>query len=268
MNGPRTLALALLVAVLAGCASTTTPPPESTSTAFYAITRGNATINSALYHMDEFGVAVEVGDTGFSISTIKFNPVDGMLYGITRENTEYYLLEIDVATGAASESVMLTNTGRPYTAMAFRDDGALFVWNDLDFNLYSVDVATGATTPIVPVTEFIASYSHAMWFDADDVLWLINGDGDVWTLDTTTGAESLVHDADTWVAPFYPYVRDFHMRGDLDRASGEYWGVAPGFGHIPASAVVRARIDAGGAELLGVAPVQSALAIHQLAFPR
>ena len=267
MNMTRALAIVLLAATLAAC-STTPPPPEATSRPFYAITRGNDTINSDLYYMDEFGVATEVGGTGYSISTIKFNPVDGVLYGITRVNAEYYLLEIDLDTGAASEVVTLTNSDRPYSAMAFRDDGDLFVWNETDDNLHSVDVATGTATAIVPAVEEISSYAHAMWFDADDVLWLINGDGDVWTVDTTDGTETLVFDADDWIAPFYPYGEDFQMRGDLDRETGEYWGVGPAYGYVPASAVARALIDADGAELLGVAPVQSALAIHQLAFQR
>lgn len=266
----RTLALVVLAAVLAAC-STTPPPPEATSVPFYATTRGDNTTSSVLYYMDEYGVATEVGDTGYSISTIKFNPVDGALYGITRSNVEYYLLEIDLDTGAASEVVMLTNLGSSYSAMAFRDDGALFAWNESGDDLYSIDTTTGVATPIVPVTEEISSYSHAMWFDADDVLWLINGDGDVWNIDTTNGTETLVHDADDWVVPdypLYPNLGDFHMRGDLDRESGEYWGVSPAYGYVVASAVVRAQINAADAELLGVAPVQSAFAIHQLAFPR
>lgn len=269
--------------LLAACqtAQAPQPEPEPTSTAFYAFTRGTAATPSDLWYMDEFGVAERVGSTGVPLQYVKFNPADGLLYGISVDNTGGFgaictntpnLVSLDLATGAVVDSVALSTPGTR-GGLTFLSDGTAVVFNNCDvgggtYNFETVDVATGTVTVVAP--SDISWYGYGMWTDADDTVWFINGDANVYAVDVAEGTVDLVHEGSVWVPEYSDVVDadDFHLRGDLNPDTGEVWGVNPAYGYATASAVVRASITATAAELLDVAPVQTAISIHGLAFPR
>jgi len=267
----RTLLLAGVAAlVLAGCQ--TTLPLEPTSTPFYAVTRSDVDNPSFLYYMDEFGVATNVGTTDVRIQYIKFNPVDGLLYGTSNPTqgscAASDLVTLDLVTGAVASTVALSTDGNR-AAFTFLPDGTLIAHNNCNNSFEEVDVATGDVTVLGP--SGISWYSYGMWTDDSDTVWFVNGDGNVYTVDTTDGSATLVHEGDDWTGDNIDVVRrwgDLHIRGDLNPDTGELWGVSPAYGYVVASAIVRAVVDADGAALIDVAPVQSATAIHTLAFPR
>ena len=265
----RTLLLTgLVTALLAGCQ--TTLPLEPTSTPFYATTRGiDADDPSFLFYMDEYGVATKVGVIGYALSTIKFNPDDGALYGITRSAGNYFLIEVDLDTGVGTEVVEITGATGPFASMAFDTDGTLYAWTENSDDLAVIDVDTGVAT--VLGDSGLGTAAHGMWFDDAGTLWFHNYDGYVYTIDTSDGSATLVHELGDWTGEGMELFVDsgnFINRGDLNPDTGEVWGVSPAYGYVIASAVVRTVVDADGAELIGPAPVQSAIAIHILAFPR
>ncbi|TVR96797.1 MAG: hypothetical protein EA416_00925 [Trueperaceae bacterium] len=270
---------AALAILLAACqtAQAPEPEPEPTSTAFYAITRSTETTPSNLWYMDEFGVAELVGSTGVRLQYIKFNPVDGLLYGVSVPEqlgsctSSTNLVTLDVESGAVVDTVTLSTLG-VRAGLTFLSDGTAVVfnncWDGSAYNFETVDLETGTVT-IVAASD-IGWYSYGMWTDADDTVWFINGNANVYEIDVAGGTVDLVHEGDTWVPDYSDVVRvgDFHLRGDLNPDTGDVWGVSPAYGYAIASAVVRATITADTAELLDVAPVQSAISIHALAFPR
>ena len=267
----RMIAASVALLAFTACQTITAPLPP-TSTEFYAITRGEGGVTSELYYMDEFGTATLVGDTGVVLRSIKADPTDGTMYGMVWDGggTNPALVPIDLETGAAGTGVPLSVDGAR-RAFAFLGDGTLIAHNGDTDDFEVIDVTTGNVTVLGPNTE-ISWYAYGMWVDDDDVLWFNNGDGNVYTIDTSDGSQTLVHEFDDWVgvyedAALAPW-GDVILQGDFNRDTGELWGVSHGYNYIPASAIVRAKIDADGAELIGTAPAQSAIAIRSLAFPR
>lgn len=276
----KSVAVAAAVTILlAACqtAQAPEPEPEPTSTAFYAFTRSNTTTPSDLWYMDDFGVAEFVGSTDIRLQYIKFNPVDGLLYGVSVPDqlgsctSSTNLVTLDVETGAVVDTVTLSTLG-VRGGLTFLSDGTAVVfnncWDGSGYNFETVDLETGDVTIVAP--NDISWYSYGMWTDADDTVWFINGDASVYAIDVDGGTVTLVHEGDTWVPEYSDVVDDddFHLRGDLNPDTGDVWGVSPAYGYVIASAVVRATITADTAELLDVAPVQSVISIHGLAFPR
>jgi hypothetical protein len=267
--------IAALATLLAACQTAQVPEPEPTSTAFYAFTRSTTTTPSDLWFMDDFGVATRIGSTDVRLQYVKFNPADGLLYGSSNPTQGQCapsdLVTIDTETGEVTSTVALSVDGAR-SAFTFLSDGTLVAFNNCwdgdSYNFETIDLETGAVTGVV--ASAIGWYSNGMWTDAEDRVWYINGNADVWEIDIEAGTETLVHTGSVWVPAINDVIDDddFHLRGDRNPDTDEIWGVSPAYGHAIASAVVRASITADAATLIDVAPVQSAISIHGLAFPR
>lgn len=267
--------MVLLVAgVLSACA--TVAGVVTTNSAFYAITRGNDTVSSSLYMVSAQGEATLIGDTGHSLVSIKVDPTDGTLYATTRQTDSggcnNCLVTLNTTTGAATvvgtlehDADPLTDDG-PVPSIAFTSNGDMYGWTEDGDDAVSIDKTTGVVT--ILGDSGVSSYGHGMWTDMSDTLWFINGNGDVYTVDKGTGAVTMIHaGADIAADAGLAYSGDLMVRGDIDAASGEYWGVGTGYGATTASAVVRMDIDMASASYLGPADVDVITNIHNIAFP-
>lgn len=160
---------------------------------YWAITRGSDTKASDLYAYDPIlNTATKIGNTGHGFSTIKVNPVDGLLYGITRLSDNggcnHCLMTINTTTGAATTVIAITGNNGPTASMAFFADGSLYGVSEDGDRLVNIVMNTGVSTLI---GAQLSTYGHGMCASAaDDLLW-INGDGQTFLLDTDP--MSMVH---------------------------------------------------------------------------
>jgi hypothetical protein len=213
--------------------------------------------------MDEFGDTNLIGDMGAAFNSLAVAP-DGTIYTINRDSGIYYLYTVDSAT-AETTQVGEVSTNGPWPGLAFDADGVLYATNEDDDTLHTINTTTGVPTQVGAYE--ISTYSYSISFDAEGTLWFVNGDGSIWTLDTTDGSETLVHGPDWYSDDLPDNAGDFHIRGGFNPDTGDWWGVGPAYGYVPASAVFSISFDADSASINGVVDVQSAPAIHMIAFP-
>ena len=173
----------------------------------YAFTRGvlsdeKTLLSSELYTVDlTAGTASSVGAIGHSVTVMRVNPVDGALYGITREDDlggcRVCLIRINRTTGVgtvvtplALEEKKVKKGAFAVPSLAFLSDGRAFGWMESVDNLVSIDVATGA---VQLVGTRLSSNGHALTVTADDELLFINARlEEVFLIDPETGARTLL----------------------------------------------------------------------------
>ena len=190
------------LAVAATVLSSLAVAQQSASAAeiLYGMTGAGGTASS-LYTIDPTtGASTLVGATGFGhVVAMDFNPVDGLLYGISNSSGGT-LLTIDVATGAGTAIATLggSMTGSNAPDMAFNAAGTLYTWNEpFTDNLNTVDLGTGVGTEIGPNGGGAFTFQLGLDIDSSGTVYIKNGDNDIYTVDTGTGAATflITHDA-------------------------------------------------------------------------
>jgi len=164
----------------------------------YAISRGTSGYPSDLYYYDpDTNVSEYVGPLDHAIITIKVNPVDGELYGMTRWESSYggcngCLVQIDTETARSEVVKQFTYPEGSYgsgevgavASMAFLSDGSLYGWTENGDDFIEMDIATGVAT----YAGFgDSSWSHGMCATSDDMIFWYNGNGETFYIDPTDG---------------------------------------------------------------------------------
>lgn len=183
----------------------------------FGATHFSAHSTSWLYEISTTdGSATFIGDTGYALSGIAYDPVTRKLYGTTRggDSGSSQLIEISTATGAGTP--VGPGTGTMLNVPAFNSSGALFAWTENSDSLVRMNPTTGAITTTFP--HNIGTAQTGLAFDNSDVLYLVNSGGVVYTINTTTGAGTLVG-----TIPGLPYSMAHH--GDFHPVTGKYWGI-------------------------------------------
>lgn len=125
------------------------PPPETT---LYGAEGGSAT-TSDLHTIDPAtGDPMSIGPIGFALTGLAFRPSDGVLFGMTSNNSAANprsLITIDPVTGAGTLIGAHGITGGgTITDIAFRDDDVLYGFHGSNYKLYTFNLATGAGTQV------------------------------------------------------------------------------------------------------------------------
>lgn len=154
-----------------------------------------ATNHSLLYTINTTtGAATLVGDTGFNLRGLSYNPLTGRAYGSVAEiEAGGGLYEINLATGAAT----FIGGTQNFSKMDFDGSGNLVGYGTRAepnaYNFYSIDVNTGNGTLL---NSNAISTGHVVfdiaYSSADNEMYfyqqLDGGPGDgLWTVDTTDG---------------------------------------------------------------------------------
>ncbi|MGH8875397.1 MAG: hypothetical protein ACRDVM_09140, partial [Acidimicrobiia bacterium] len=137
-----------------------------------------------------------IGEIGFSVTGLAFDPTTGTLYGSTTSNDATEpgsLVRINTDTGAGTlvgpagtRIVAGCTTGT--ADITFTTDGQLWGWSECTDDLYNINKATGVGT-LVGDSGF-GSYGSGLAADPDDnTLWLTpdGADGEYFTVNRTTG---------------------------------------------------------------------------------
>lgn len=219
----------------------------------YAISHGQASYPSDLYTYDPATNASEyVGPLDHSLITIKVNPADGELYGMTRGNGNYggcdgCLVRIDPETAQSVEVQQFTYGGGAVGAvasMAFLSDGELYGWTENGDDLIHMDIDTGVAT----YAGFgYNSAGHGMCATADDMILWYNHDGETFLIDPTDGTATDLGYGEphpTSTGGTTPKVR-----GDCDPVTLEYIGT-DGEDQSSMSSVVTMQLDTDQAPTL------------------
>jgi hypothetical protein len=109
--------------------------------------------SSTLYTIDvTSGAATTVGDIGFAmVGGISFNPLNGLLYGVTNGTNSLITINTTTGAGTLSKSITPSVTGQTLLAsdIAFDPGGTLFAWNETNSpedRLATIDLGTGVFT--------------------------------------------------------------------------------------------------------------------------
>jgi hypothetical protein len=150
---------------------------------------------SSLYTIDPTtGAATLIGATGFNeITSIDFNSVTGILWGISNETKE--LITIDTTTGLGT-AVATMSWDRNSPDMSFDSSGVLYTWSEASpDNLNTVNLVTGATTEIGP--NPLSTFQLGLDINSSDIVYIKDGGGDIYTIDKITGAATFVINIDS-----------------------------------------------------------------------
>ncbi|WP_339723343.1 PEP-CTERM sorting domain-containing protein [uncultured Paraglaciecola sp.] len=165
------------------------------ATILYGVSGAGNGSASSLYTIDTVtGAATLIGATGFDeVTSIDFNSVTGILWGISNETKE--LITIDTTTGLGTAVATMT-WGRNSPDMSFDSSGVLYTWSEPSPDtLNTVNLVTGATTEIGP--NSIGTSQLGLDINSSDIVYVKNADGDIYTIDKVTGAETFVINIDS-----------------------------------------------------------------------
>jgi hypothetical protein len=147
-------------------------PPPAGVTLFGGL--GGTATNSDLYSIDSAtGAATSIGSSGFGLTGLAFRPSDGVLFGVTSNNSAVNprsLITVDPVTGAGTLVGALGVTSG-IADISFRSDDALYGYTPSTRTLYTINTTTGAATQVssTAIPTFGAGYGLA--FDSADVLY-------------------------------------------------------------------------------------------------
>lgn len=155
-------------------------------------TTGSGNTASSLYRIDATtGAATLVGAIGFNeVVSIDFNPVDGLLYGIS--NGSHTLITINTTTGAGTAVATLLPAFQS-PDMSFSPTGTLYSWSEPGpDNLNTINITTGATSEVGPNGMGPFTYQTGLDVNSAGTIYMKNGDGSIYTVNPTTGAVTFV----------------------------------------------------------------------------
>jgi hypothetical protein len=182
-------------------------------------TTGQGSTLSTLVELDPATGAViqTIGPVGYVVNGMTWDPTTNTLFagtGVT-DPTFNGLITIDVNTGAGTpigaSSWGFAGFGA-VTNLTVDGAGNLWAWWEGSDDLVSVDKVTGLATVIGD--SFVGTAQNGLTFDAVGTLWMVNSGGTVYTVDTVTG-----------LATFVTVVASTAHHGDIDPASGLYYGL-------------------------------------------
>jgi Ca2+-binding RTX toxin-like protein len=186
------LSLVLVQLVLATPAPAQVPAPV-----LYGADGAGGNSEATLYKVNPAtGAKTEtIGEIGFSVTGLAFDPTTGILYGSTTSqdlNEPGSLIRINADTGAgtlvgASGTRIITGCDTGTADITFTTDGQLWGWTECSDDLVQINKTTGVGTTVGTGTSSSGSGLSA---DPDDnTLWLTpeDDDGDYYTVDKTTG---------------------------------------------------------------------------------
>jgi len=152
--------------------------------------------SSSLYLIDETtGAGTLIGDIGYAVNSIAFDPTTGLLYGSTttwNDSGDSFngLLQIDPSTGAATEIGAFGSDYVSIVGLSFNSSGELFGWHEpVADDLVSIDKATGAATTVGDAGIPGGTAAEVMAFDNSDTLILVQYKTQ-YDINLTTGAAS------------------------------------------------------------------------------
>jgi|GEM_PF-2294641 len=145
--------------------------------------------SSSLYVIDEVtGAGTLIGDIGYAVNSIAFDPTTGLMYGSTTSwsGTFNGLLQIDPSTGAARVIGAFGDSFWSILGLSFNSSGELFGWHDPDADdPVIIDKATGAATTIGEAG--ISTGGQVLAFDNSDALTLVQSSSQ-YDINLITGA--------------------------------------------------------------------------------
>ena len=172
---------------------------------------------SSLYVIDEAtGAGTLIGDIGYAVNSIAFDPTAGLMYGATTSWSGDFngLLLINLSTGAATEIGAFGAGFTSILGLSFNSSGELIGWHDPDADdPVRIDKATGAATTLGPGT---GTAQQVLAFDNSDKLILAQGSS-VYEINTITGVATL-----TETLHFDPG----HGGADINNITGDLWASA------------------------------------------
>ncbi len=160
-----------------------------------ATTAGDGSSDLYILSPVDGSVIQDVGAIGFSVTGLAFDPITGVLYGSTGNNSQSpgSLITIDTSTGAGTlvGSYGPGGTNEVLNTMAdltFTSNGALYGWAEPDLDsLYSINTTTGTATLVGP--SGLSTGGSGLGANSSDVIYF-TGDtstGELRTIDPTTG---------------------------------------------------------------------------------
>jgi hypothetical protein len=187
-------ALSLLLAQLVFAAPASA---QAVGDELFAADGAEGNLNTTLYKVNPLtGARMEtIGEIGFAVTGLAFDPTTGTLYGSTASNDATEpgsLIRINTDTGAgtlvgAAGTRIITGCSTGTADITFTTDGTLFGWTECSDQLVQINKTTGVGTVIGPGTP---SRGSGLSADPDNnTLWLTpeDDDGDYYTVDRTTG---------------------------------------------------------------------------------
>jgi uncharacterized repeat protein (TIGR01451 family) len=156
---------------------------------------GPAPTTSDLYRIDPAtGASTTVGPIGQSLTGMAYDPLTGVVYGVTTGSSACArcLVTVNTSTGASTVVGELDRGGNPanvdtISELAFRADGTLFGWSENGDDLARIDLATGATAHVSDAG--ISTFGDAMDFTRAGTLYVFpeGDDSTYYTVDPATG---------------------------------------------------------------------------------
>lgn len=150
------------------------PTPPGDATLYGA--KGGTESNSDLYTVDpDTGVLTSVGTIGFALTGMAFRPSDGVLFGVSSNNSAANprsLVTIDPDTGAGT-LVGALGVSSGIADIAFRNsDDALYGYSPSNRTLYSINTTTGAATQVSATAIPTSGEGYADGFSSADILYV------------------------------------------------------------------------------------------------
>ncbi|WP_373657236.1 PEP-CTERM sorting domain-containing protein [Thiohalorhabdus methylotrophus] len=149
-----------------------------------------------------------MGNLGYAVNSIAMDPTTGTMYGSTTSWSGEFngLLEIDPATGAATEVGSFNGEFDSILGLTFNSTGELWGWHDPnEDDPVRINKTTGEATTVG--NSDINTGGQVMAFDNSDNLTLVQNE-ELYEIDQTTGAavlqESLSFDPGSGGADFDP----------------------------------------------------------------
>jgi Ca2+-binding RTX toxin-like protein len=188
-------ALSLLLAQLVFAAPASA---QAVGDELFAADGGGGNLDTTLYKVNPAtGARMEtIGEIGFSVTGLAFDPTTGTLYGSTTSNDPTEpgsLIRINTDTGAGTlvgpaGTRIITGCTTGTADITFTTDGTLYGWTECSDDLVLINKTTGVGT-VVGDSGF-GSYGSGLAADPDDnTLWLApdGADGEYFTVSRTTG---------------------------------------------------------------------------------
>lgn len=158
----------------------------------YGTTAANTT-TSNLYILDPATGAVvsTVGPIGFAVTGLAVNPLTGVLYGSTSNNSANSpgsLITINKATGQGTLVGSYGSSGETMADITFTSDGTLYGWLEPGTDdLHTINLATGAATDVG--NAGLSTFGSGLAANSADVLYYAGSgsDGMLRTVSRATG---------------------------------------------------------------------------------
>ncbi len=152
--------------------------------------QGGPNTTSDLYIVDASnGSTTSIGPIGFAMTGLAFRPSDGVLFGITSNNSasnSRSLITVDPATGAGT---LVGALGKGIGDISFKSDNVLYGLDTSNMILNTINTTTGAATAVSFSAVPGAAVGNSDAFNSADVLYAFTNfaNGRFYIVDTSTG---------------------------------------------------------------------------------